>query len=193
MRGRPPRSTPEDLVSEVQGLADRGWGARRIAKRLGLSRWQVRRLLPSASRSWTDAERDHLRSHAGECGPERLARELTRMGTRRTADAVRRELLRLGLTLAELRTDLTVSLVCELTGRSEPYVLRAIGRRELAAERLGVSWRIWPSQLRSWILADKARVLWKQVELREELVGLLAGEWGREARKKARGREEVEA
>lgn len=84
----------------------------------------------------------------------------------------------MGLRLNELRTDLGVGLICELVGRSEAYVLRALARRDLRGRRLDGAWRVWPSELRRWILADRSRVLLREVVLWEELAGLLAGEWG---------------
>ncbi len=188
--GRPKRPITEAQREEIlQRAGHRRQGGRRIAKAMGLTHWQVRGVLERSRagkrparlsdwRAWTDPEKQHLREHAGERGPKRLARDLTKMGRTRSPNGVRRQLLRMSMSIAELRTELTVRLVCELIGRSEPFVLRAIGRKELGARQSEGAWRIWPSELRVYVLADRSRVDQRRVELWDELVGLLAGEWG---------------
>jgi len=197
--GRPRRSLSPAQCADVERLAARGLGQRRIASLLGVSRRQVRaHTAPDGlgHRDWTDRERQHLREYAGERGPKRLARDLGAMGPGRSPDAVRRQLLRMGLRLEDLRTDLGVGLITELVGRSEPFILRALGRRELHGRQVDGAWRVWPSELRRWILADRSRVLLREVVLWEELAGLLAGEWGvaeeRDRRRRRRGLGEAE-
>ena len=107
-----------------------------------------------------------------------MARDLTAMGTPRTESAVRAELSRLELSLPDLRTDLSVEMVCDLVGRSRPTVLGALTRRELKGRKADGAWRVWPSEVRRWVLADPSVVVPAAVESWDELVGLLGGLWG---------------
>jgi len=94
----------------------------------------------------------------------------------------------MGISISELRTDLTVAMVCDLTGRSEPTILRALARRELRGRMSDGAWRVWPSELRRWVLADASRVVPRAVQSWEELVGLLGGLWGVPDDTRAHGR-----
>lgn len=193
---------------EVKRLALR-LGRRSMATRLGLSEWQVRKLLyqvglggrrarwlePRPDLAPDDYEGpytadDYLRDNAGERSKRRLAREI---GC--SASALRLRLSRLALRPSELRTDLTVSQVASLIGRSEDYVRTLVSRRVMPWRRVDGVWRVWPSELRAWLLEDAAgRVEWGRVS-REDLptvVGLLVGAWGvsedhKRARRRRRG------
>jgi hypothetical protein len=183
-----------------------------MARRLGLSEWQVRKLLAQVGLAgrrsrWTEPRPDlapddyagvytaddYLRDNAGERSKRRLAREI---GC--SASALRLRLSSLGLRPSELRTDLTVSQVALLIGRSEDYVRTLVHRRALPWRRVDGVWRVWPSELRTWLLEDAAgRVEWGRVP-RDELptiVGLLVGAWGvsedhKRSRRRRRGVED---
>ncbi len=191
MAGRPRRAVTEQERGEVLRLQGLGLGARRIARRAGLPRWLVEQLVSGARarRPWQDSERTYLRTHAGTHAPSIMAAHLDR-----SAKAVRDELGRLGISVVEARQPLSASLAAALIGRDVGVVLRAIGRQELPAHHAvgEVAWRIWPVDLRTWVLADKERADPARVRrngLWTELAGLLADEWGQspdEARKRAR-------
>lgn len=169
-------------------------GRRVLAERVGLSVRVLRRAMSEMGLSgqrrgiWGDDRQDlapdghlgrytaedYLRDHAGEMGHRRLAREI---GCSRSSVELR--MLRLDMRLSELRTDLAVSDVARLVGYSEQWLRE---RRKWMPWRVvdGVM-RIWPSQVRAWILEDpRGRVQWSRVA-REDLgdvVGLIVGDWG---------------
>lgn len=123
---RPRKQVTEVQLSDVERMLLRGLGVRRVAQRTGTPRRVVERerarlgLTPRRSQPWTDAQRTYLRDHAGEQSVTRLAREVSRIGPAHTEGAVRVEMSRLGLSACDLRTDLTVTQVAELVGRSAP-------------------------------------------------------------------------
>lgn len=186
------------ISEEVRRLKANGFGREAIARRLdGVSERQVRRLLtelglagrnagqwneerpdlaPDAHKGSYTAD-DYLRDHAGEMDAERLAREV---GRGRSVHAVRVRLSRLGLCISELRTDLPIATAAALVGWSEDWLLGRVRRKELRAHESGGVWRIWPSSLRDWVVADVTRVRWERVgrEYLLDLAGLLTGAWG---------------
>lgn len=165
-------------------------GQRALAAKVGLSWWRLRHLLAAMGltggrRGWWSHHRadlvpeghagtytaeDYLRDHAGERGPTRMAREL---GCSKAAVIVR--LSALGLRMSELRTDLTAPTVAGLVGWSEAWV-----RQHLRGRMVDGVWRMWPSELRLWILEDVRRVRWERVDRASLLdtVGLIVGDWG---------------
>ena len=187
MRGRPRKPEPSPIVqADIERLAARGIGREAIAKRLGVTTHvvrTVRSLLGLSERRanpWTDPQRLYLREHVGEQTPSRLAREVSAIGPEHTEGAVRAELSRMGLSAESLRTDLTVSQVGELVGRSEGYVLAAIQRRELRARMAQGAWRVWPSEVVAWIDADPNRINWQRAKgSAHELWTLARGLWGK--------------
>jgi len=116
--------------------------------------------------------------HAGERSVRRLVRDLAEMGYRRTPKAVYARLDVLALVLAELRVELTLATCGQLTGRTVPTLMAHVRRKYLTARMTDGAWRVWPADLRTYVLADKARVDWSKVELRHELLGLMGSEWG---------------
>jgi DNA-binding Lrp family transcriptional regulator len=165
-------------------------GQRALAAKVGLSWWRLRHLLAamgltSGRRGWWSHHRadlvpeghagtytaeDYLRDHAGERSQVRMAREL---GCSRAA--VQQRMHDLNLRLSELRTELTASMVARLVGWSEVWV-----RNSLRGRTVDGVWRIWPSELRAWMLQDVRRVRWERVA-REDIidaVGLVVGDWG---------------
>jgi len=174
-RGRPRLAVLTEAQREdIARLSRRGLGIRRISERLGLTAWQVRGVHRRATkpRPWSTRETDALREFAGERGPARLARELGR-----TELAVRRKLNTLGLTDEDLRTDLTLEQVAELVGRSATYLRQHINLRRLSARIVEGAYRVWPSELRAWVDADRSRVDWTLADV-DTLWGLGRGEWG---------------
>lgn len=195
---RPIAAAALAVASEIERLNGRGFGREAIARKLApVTERQVRSMLSRLGlagrgrKDW-DADRpdlapdghrgsysadDYLRDHAGEMGPERLAREI---GRGRSVVAVEVRLSRLGIRVSELRTDLSVATASTLVGWSEDWLLRAIRRKEIKAQQVDGVWRIWPSALRDWIIADVRRVRWERVA-REDLLdvaSLIAGDWG---------------
>jgi hypothetical protein len=127
---------PERVAAEIVRMHGRA-GSRRVSTRLGVSErvvrqvWDAADLGPSCGRRrWTAREDQYLRDHAGEQSVPRLARELER-----TESAVSGRLVKLGLCVEDLRTDLTAKQVAEIIGRDVGFVLRRIGAKELAARR----------------------------------------------------------
>lgn len=213
--GRPRREIPEAARAEVVRLWRRGKGRRSIARaltRLGhhVSDGSVRSLLEAKGMtrsrkpapSWdTPAPRalwpddwgklepgpytcdDHLAHTAGERSVDRLARELGR-----TKRAVQLRLVCLGRHMPELRQTLTLSQVERLTGRVAPTLLGAIRRGELRAHQSDGAWRVWPSDLRTWLLGDLDRLDLDRVgepeehgdiaHARREILGLIGELWG---------------
>lgn len=175
MRGRPRRGITEAQREDIARLSRRGLGQRSIALRLGLTYRQVRSNAPaqtSKPRAWTAHELDTLREHVGERSPSRLARELGR-----TELAVRRKLAAMGLDPEELRIDLTLEQVSELVGRSVTYLRQQVHLRRLPARVVDGTYRVWPSELRAWVDADRSRVDWSLADT-DSLWGLARGEWG---------------
>lgn len=183
--GRPRKEVTQHQRDAILRLGALRRGRRRIMRAVpGVTQWQVRRvlegagMLPRRLRQWTEAENKHLREHAGERGPKRLTRDLRAMGFHRDESAVRRQLSVLALSLPTLRVELTLRTCEQLIGRSVPTLMAHIRRRELSARMTDGAWRVWPSELREYVLADKGRVDWARSELPHELMGLLASEWG---------------
>lgn len=209
-RGRPRNALTEAQRADVARLAKRGMGQRRIATRLDVPEWSVRlevEALGTRARrtlAWTPAQDDYLREHAGEQAPRRLAREVSKLGPARTEKAVYNQLAALGLsgcepvegmprgryTLAELRTDLTVEQIVEVTGIDRYVIQSRIDRRELGARQEDGAWRVWPAVLRTWLLGAGRELLNRALGGRRELAALLVGEWGvsEESEKAARRR-----
>ena len=167
--GRRARECTEGQLADVERMLLRGLGIERVAQRSGVPRRVVQRerrrlgLTARRAQPWTETQRTYLREHVGEQSVTRLAREVSRLGPAHSEGAVRVELSRLGLSACDLRTDLTVLQVAELIGRSPPYVLAAIRRKELAALQQDGAWRIWPSEVLAWIDADPTRIGWQRV------------------------------
>lgn len=176
--GRPRGAVTARDRAEIVRLHGRQ-GSRRVAEGLGLSEravravWAAEGLGTSCLRwPWTASEDAHLVEHAGEQSVPRLAREL-----RRSEGGVRWRLSILSLSVEELRTDLTATTVAEVIGRSVPFVLSRIGRRELAARQQDGAWRIWPSAVREWIRTDPAVVAWDRIgNWAAYIVALLTGD-----------------
>lgn len=176
--GRPPGRITDRDVRECRRLHGRH-GARRVGQLLGLSERQVRQIWHREGlghqclrRPWSETEDAYLREHAGEQSVPRLAREL-----RRSEGGVRWRLALLGLSIEELRTDLTATTVAELIGRDIGFVLSRIRRRELPARQQDGAWRVWPSQVREWIRQDPSVVEWGRVgNWASYLVALLTGD-----------------
>lgn len=201
-RGRPRNALTDAQRADVARLAKRGMGIRRVALRLDVPERAVRaeiEALGTRSRhtlAWTSAQDDYLREHAGEQGARRLAREVSKLGPSRTEGATRQRLVTLDIsgcepvdgmprgnyTLPELRTDLTISQVVDVTGIERHLIQSRIDRRELGARQEDGAWRVWPAVLRSWLLGAGrdllTRVLRRGLDDPRELAALLVGEWG---------------
>lgn len=195
--GRPRRELTEPQKREIARLFRRGLGRPRIARAVGESDKLVRRVLAELGLERTSTRerrlpavaRDYLLEHAGEKGARDLVKGLaSKYGVRVSESRVRQEMASLGLSLPELRTTLTLRMVCRLTGRSEPVMLAAIRRGELQAYQQGSSWCVLPRHLRRWMVEhiqaiNLDRVGDGDVEAgRLEVLGLLAGTWGVEVR-----------
>ena len=189
-----PHWATERHVAEVRRLHTR-FGRAQLAKRIGISEWKLRKLLSALGlragrgRRWEEERPDlapdghtgsytacdYLRDHAGEQGQRRLAREV---GCSRSA--VRTQLHRLSLGIAELRTELSLTDVARLIGWSDRHVRALVERRELRAVRLDGVLRVYPSVLRKWILTDVRRVRWERIAREDvlDVVSLVAGDWG---------------
>ena len=176
--GRPRRAVPERVAAEIVRMHGRA-GSRRVSTRLGVSErvvrqvWDAADLGPSCGRRrWTAREDQYLRDHAGEQSVPRLARELER-----TESAVSGRLVKLGLCVEDLRTDLTAKQVAEIIGRDVGFVLRRIGAKELAARQQDGAWRVWPSVFREWVRRDPSVVRFDRVgDWSTYLVALLTGD-----------------
>lgn len=198
MRGR----RTEDMHTEKAAIAKLSGklGRRAIGQRTGLGEWTVRLLQTEMGLAGRDSgfwlrprpdlapqdddgqpleedytADDYLRDHAGEQGIGRLAREI---GCSR--NAVRCRLSRLRLRISEMRTDLTATAVAKLVGWSEDWVIKAFKAKKMRGRKVDGVWRIWPSELRDWIVDDVRRVRWERVERQDllEVVSLLVGDWG---------------
>lgn len=209
-RGRPRNVLTDAQRADIARLAKRGMGEARVAQRLGISLRSARNELEALGTrarhtlTWTQVQDDYLREHAGEQAPRRLAREVSRLGPARSEKAVYNQLVALGLsgcelvegmprgryTLAELRTDLTVEQIVEVTGIERYLIQSRINRRELGARHEDGAWRVWPAVLRSWLLGAGRELLHRALGGRRELTALLVGEWGvsEESEKAARRR-----
>ena len=206
-------------------------GRRTLAKRLGLSEWDTRLLLASlglrgvSKGTWKDdrpdlcpeckmreqgqkstgcpvthvgpyTAEDYLRDHAGEMSKKRLAKL-----TSYSVNAVRMKLSELNLRPSDLRTDLTVSQVAKLIGYSEDWVRGTVKRKEMPWRETDGVLRVWPSELRAWVLEDpRSRVQWSKVAREDlgDIAGLIAGDWGvsdteRQTQRRKRRAEEAKA
>ena len=214
-RGRPRATVPDATRAEIVRLAtQRGWGRARIAARLKLPDWQVRAVLEAAekqrqssqARAWNARQRDILREHVGEQTPKRLAREVSKAGPERTEGAVRKELVGLGLagcepvegmprghyTLRDMRPDMTLEQVEEVTGIARSRLLSRIERGELHGRKEAGAWRVWPTKLREWLLGPGGElldeVMGRAVEEPRVLRQFLTGELGQSEESEKRGR-----
>lgn len=206
--GRPRHQVTDEQRAEIVRLArTRGWGRARICAHLGLADRLVRQVLEESERkrqsdralAWRrhQAQQSHLREHAGEQSPKRLAREVSRLGPPRTEPAVRKQLVELGLagaepvdgmprgryTLGDLRPDLTLEQVEDVTGIPRSRLLSRIERGELHARKEDGAWRVWPTKLREWLAGGPGRalleeVLGKAVDEPGTLIHFLLGELG---------------
>jgi hypothetical protein len=176
--GRPRRAVPARVEEEIVRLHGRH-GSRRVSERLGVSERAVRQVWARKAlgsscprRKWSAREDQYLRDHAGEQSVPRLARELVR-----SESAVRARLVRLGLCVEDLRTDLTATLVAEIIGRDVGFVLRRIGSKDLQARQQDGAWRVWPSVFRDWVRKDPTVIRFDRVgEWGHYLVALLTGD-----------------
>lgn len=181
-------------------------GRSRIARSLHLPERTVRRILLEEglvqrtvrSRSWSAeapahlrpdnwegpyTHDTHLRQSAGPSRPKRLARELGR-----TVDAVRVRLAILGISLTATAPDITLAEAARLMGRDVESLLAAARRKELAARRVEDRWRVHPADLRTWAIADLARIRWARSADPDAMAGLIAGLWGVSPNAKDKGK-----
>jgi hypothetical protein len=201
MAGRPAKAPTQRQREDIQRERARGLGRERIAARLGIGERMVRGVLdsmprtrkPSHELAWERFPRQdaYLREHVGEQGVRRLAREVSRLGPARSRGAVELRLTHLGLagfeaaedghkrhTLPDMRMDLTVRQVMELTGRDRTTVMGWIDRKALAARMEDGAYRIHPSKLLDCIDADPERVEPRRVGLWASLWALAREQWG---------------
>ena len=214
-RGRPRSPVPDDVRAEVERLAtQRGWGRARISARLKLPDWQVRQVLEEAEKrrqssqaaAWNARQRDILRERVGEQSPKRLAREVSKVGPTRTEAAVRKELVELDLagcepvegmprgryTLPDMRPDMTLEQVEDVTGIPRSRILSRIERGELHGRKEDGAWRVWPTKLREWLLGPGGELLdavvGRAVAEPRVLRQFLTGELGQSEESEKRGR-----
>lgn len=215
MAGRPRTELPASARAEVIRQArDRGRGAPAIVRATGYPERFVRRVLSEErlsrphvrTRSWDQeaparlrpdkwsgayTHDDHLRLNLGPSSFVRLARELGR-----SPDAIRVRASVLGLCISDRRVDLSLAQAAALAGRDVVSLLAAVRRGDLSARQVEGVWRVWPTELRTWALADLARVVLRRSADEYTMLGLLVGLWGaspdtdrkREAAAKGRGK-----
>lgn len=200
MVGRPRHEATPEQRAEIERLARKmgrggivartGLPARLIQRELESLRLRTRRRLEFEPR-----EDAYLRSYAHAKGLEELQRDLAALaGVVHPLERIRvRVQVLMTLGMRELRTELSVEQVAILIGRDEKHVRNEIERKRLRAHRMGGTiYRVAPSDLRLYVLADKARVDYVRFE-RDELMDLIAKLWGvsddneRAQRRKARG------
>lgn len=182
--------SPSSTTGETSGWTDERdetlrsrWGrfsAASIARTLSVSRRTLYRraavLGLTSSRCWT-AEDDEKMEELLAAGwsDRRVGEELGG----RSGGAVRNRKSRLRLRAEDWRIQLDVVTVAQLIGRHHKTVTSWLERGELKGRRHKCGWRVWPKQLREFVLAEPSRVRWTALGTDAwELVNLLGGRWG---------------
>jgi len=174
--GRPKARVTPEQEAKVRERADKA-GSQAVAEETGVPRSQVldvwrqegvgRTRVP-----WSEADDAYLREHAGEQSVPRLAREL-----QRTQPAIRARLHKLGLSIKDMRPDLTVAEVAAILGRNVEWVRRRIHSRELAGRHQDGAFRVWPSAIRELVRRDPSAPHWPSVgDWQPYLTQIIAGD-----------------